>query len=82
MVILNLSETYQLFWPHSVFALEKSLKSANFLDFFLPLKNPLVATFSETCGLKKIRICIRLEHSKFFRETLFIFGLFHFYFRK
>ena len=48
----NSTKTLQrLWWKFSVFALEKNLKNVKFLDFFLPLKELLEATFGETCAL-------------------------------
>ena len=36
-------------WSYSsALALEKQPKNLNFLEFFLPLRDPLVATFNET----------------------------------
>ena len=47
-VMPNWSKTFQTFWSHSsVFSLEKQPKNLNFQSF-LPLKDPLVATFNET----------------------------------
>ena len=46
----KLIETFQTIWSHSsVFAFEEQLKNLNFQSF-LPLRDPLVATFSETCA--------------------------------
>ena len=48
MIIQNESEKLQFFWSHSsVFALEKQSKNLNFQSF-LPLRDPLLATFDET----------------------------------
>ena len=50
MSIASLSEKNEVFWSHSsVFALEKQSKKVNFHSF-LPLRDPLVATFNETCA--------------------------------
>ena len=50
IVIPNWSKTFQTFWlQSSVFPLEKQPKNLNFQSF-LPLIDPLVATFSETCA--------------------------------
>ena len=50
IVMPGWSKTFQTFWSHSsVFALEKQPKNLNFQSV-LPLRNPLVATFSETCA--------------------------------
>ena len=44
----NWSKTFETFWSHSsVSALEKQPEKVNFLSF-LPLRNPLAASFNET----------------------------------
>ena len=51
IVIPNWSKIFQTFWSHSsIFALQKQPKTLNFQSF-LPLKDPLVATFNETRAL-------------------------------
>ena len=48
LVMPNLSKKFQTFWTHSsVLALEKRPKKLNFQSF-LPVRDPLVATFNET----------------------------------
>ena len=48
MIIPNLSQKRQYVWSHSfVFALEKQPKNLIF-QIFLPLRDPLMATFSKT----------------------------------
>ena len=50
IVMSHWLKTFQTFRWHSwIFALEKQPKNLNFL--FLPLGDPLVPTFSETCAL-------------------------------
>ena len=50
MVMPNWLKTFHTFWSHSsTFALEKQPKNLNFHSV-LPLTDPLVATFSETCA--------------------------------
>ena len=44
----NLSKTFQTFWSHtSILLLEKQPEKLNFQSF-LPVRNPLVASFHET----------------------------------
>ena len=46
IVMSNSSKTFQSFWLHSsVFALETQPKNLSFQWFFLPLGDPLLATF-------------------------------------
>ena len=51
IVMPNSSKTFPTFRSHScVFALEKKPKNLIFDSFFLPLIDPLVATFNEAHG--------------------------------
>ena len=49
MIIPNLWEKFQFSWSHSsFFADEKEHKNLKFLEFFLPVRDALVATFNES----------------------------------
>ena len=49
MVMPNWWKTFQTFWLRSsVFAFERQPKNLNYSQFFLPLRDPSVATFNET----------------------------------